>query len=80
MFGSLGFMEIGLIVGVLIILFGAKQLPKLGRAFAETITEFKKVGKDVTDARDEAVGAMEDIEDEARDAVGAPPKRRRTKR
>ena len=77
MFGSLGFAEVAVIVGILILLFGAKQLPKLGRAAAETIAEFRKVGKDLTDAKDEAIDGLEDIEAEARDAVGAPPKRRR---
>lgn len=77
MFGSLGFAEVAMIVGILIVLFGAKQLPKLGKAFAETITEFKGAWRQVTDVKDEAVDAMKDVEDEARDAVGAPPKRRR---
>jgi sec-independent protein translocase protein TatA len=76
MFGSLGLTEILLIVGVVVILFGAKQLPKVGRAMGESIREFRKVGAELTGAADEVRDTVEDLEDDVRETVGAPKKRR----
>lgn len=49
-----GFSEILIIVGVILLFFGARKLPQLGRALGETAKEFKKGLKDdeidVTDA------------------------------
>ncbi len=44
----LGPMELILILLVVILLFGARKLPQLGRAVGETISEFRKSVK--TDA------------------------------
>jgi len=41
MFGRLGPLEIGIIVLVLLLLFGATRLPKLGQAMGKTISEFR---------------------------------------
>lgn len=58
MLGGLGVYEIGIILLIAVILFGPRQLPKLGRALGETIKEFRGVGKEIergtTDATDEA--------------------------
>ena len=40
--GGLGPMELGLIVGVLILLFGASKLPDLARSMGSATGEFKK--------------------------------------
>jgi len=40
-----GPMEIGVIVLVVLLLFGAKRLPEIGRALGEGIREFKKTIK-----------------------------------
>lgn len=45
MFGSLGAAEIGAILLIIIILFGAKRLPAMGRSIGEGIREFRNVGK-----------------------------------
>lgn len=45
--GRIGFMEILLVVLVIILLFGAKKLPEIGRALAETIREFRKASKEI---------------------------------
>ena len=45
--GRIGFMEIIFIVLVIVLLFGAKKLPEIGRALAETIREFRKASKEV---------------------------------
>ncbi len=40
--GSFGIPEIGLILLIVIVLFGASRLPQLGRALGEGITNFKR--------------------------------------
>lgn len=40
-FGGLGGMELGLIMLVLMLVFGAKRLPELGRGLGRGIREFK---------------------------------------
>jgi sec-independent protein translocase protein TatA len=47
MLGSLGMPEILVIAVVLMIIFGPRQLPKLGRSMGETIREWKKAGKEI---------------------------------
>lgn len=42
MFGSLGFWEIMLILGLALLLFGPKRLPEIGRSLGKGIREFKK--------------------------------------
>ena len=46
MFG-LGPLELGIIVSVVVLLFGPKQIPKFARSIAETIKEVKNFNKDV---------------------------------
>jgi sec-independent protein translocase protein TatA len=48
MFGSIGVFELVLILVVVLLLFGAKKLPELGKATGETIRSFRKgiTGKD----------------------------------
>ncbi len=41
-FGNLGIMEIGLILVVVLLLFGARRLPEIGASFGKSIREFKK--------------------------------------
>ena len=41
MFGTLGFWEILLIIGVGAVLFGGKKLPQLGKGLGEGIMNFK---------------------------------------
>lgn len=54
MFGSLGMQELLIIAGVALLIFGPSRLPKMGKAFGETIREFRQVGRDLESARDEA--------------------------
>lgn len=42
MFRNIGTTEILIIVAVLLVLFGGKKLPELGRGIGDTIKEFKK--------------------------------------
>lgn len=51
---NLGPMEIGLIVVVILLLFGATRLPKLGRSMGQSIRGFKKgLQEDLPDSDDE---------------------------
>jgi len=44
--GRIGLTEILVIAVVILILFGAKDLPKIGKAIGEMLKEFKKSVKD----------------------------------
>jgi sec-independent protein translocase protein TatA len=58
--GGLGPMELGLIVGVLILLFGASKLPDLARSMGSATGEFKKgrqqVEEELQSAQEAAAG------------------------
>ncbi|WP_218110240.1 Sec-independent protein translocase subunit TatA/TatB [Oligoflexus tunisiensis] len=43
---GLGWLEIGIIAAVIVLLFGTTKLPKLGGAIGESIKNFKKGVKD----------------------------------
>lgn len=42
----MGFMEMIIIFAVIVLIFGAKKIPELGRAFGRATREFKKGLKD----------------------------------
>lgn len=42
-----GIGEVIIILLVLLLLFGAKRLPEMGRALGKAIREFRKAGKDI---------------------------------
>lgn len=48
MFGTIGWQEILLIFLVVLLLFGARRLPEVGKAFGKGIKEFRNAVKDVT--------------------------------
>lgn len=50
---NIGLPGLILIVVVLLIMFGPNKLPELGRAFGNTLKEFKKATKDLTADDDE---------------------------
>ena len=45
--------EGAIILGVIVLLFGAKKLPELGRSLGQGIKEFKKSSKSLLDDDDE---------------------------
>jgi len=47
--GRIGLPEIIVIALAVLILFGAKRLPEIGRAIGKAIKEFKKAGKEIQD-------------------------------
>lgn len=70
MFQRLGPLEIALILAVLLLLFGAKRLPEIGRSMGKSIREFRGATKGLAD---DAKSGLEDDEDEDAEA------RRKTK-
>ena len=52
MFGALGMPELAIILVICIIIFGPRQLPKLGRMFGDTVRELRGVGKELDDLHD----------------------------
>lgn len=50
MFANIGTTEIIIIVAVIIVLFGAKFLPKMGKSLGESKVELKKATKDLQSA------------------------------
>lgn len=46
MLGNLGVMEIGIIIVILVLLFGAKRIPQVARALGSSFAEFKKGKKE----------------------------------
>lgn len=59
-----------LIIGVIVaLIFGPKQVPKLGKALGETIREFRNVGKELTSARDTLEDEVLDAKRTVRDAL-----------
>lgn len=49
MFGRLGWMEVGLILLVLLVIFGPSKLPQLGKSIGDSLREFKKSTKGLTE-------------------------------
>jgi sec-independent protein translocase protein TatA len=48
MFGTIGWQEILLIFLVVLLLFGARRLPEVGKAFGKGIREFRSAINDVS--------------------------------
>lgn len=53
MFGSLGAPELLIIACVALLIFGPKQLPRLGRSIGETLREFRHVGQEIERGQDD---------------------------
>jgi len=63
MFGTIGWPEIILILLVVLLLFGAKRLPEMGRALGKGIREFKRSIKGIEDELDATEKEEEKNED-----------------
>jgi sec-independent protein translocase protein TatA len=49
MFSNIGIPGLILILVLALIIFGPKKLPEIGRAFGQTLKEFKKSTRELTD-------------------------------
>ncbi len=64
--GSIGMPEILIVAVICCLIFGPRQLPKLGKALGETIKEFRSIGKTLKETGDgieaEVIGVKHSIE------------------
>jgi sec-independent protein translocase protein TatA len=58
MFSNIGIPGLILILTLALIIFGPKKLPEIGRAFGQTLKEFKKSTRELTD------DVMKDVDEE----------------
>ncbi|WP_042349769.1 twin-arginine translocase TatA/TatE family subunit [Bacillus massiliigorillae] len=65
MLSNIGIPGLILILVLALIIFGPKKLPEVGRAFGQTLREFKKSTRDLTS------DVMEDVEDEKKKVTEA---------
>ncbi|PQD97004.1 twin-arginine translocase TatA/TatE family subunit [Pradoshia eiseniae] len=61
MFSNIGIPGLILILLLALIIFGPKKLPEIGRAFGQTLREFKNSTKDLSNE------VMSDLDDSKRD-------------
>jgi sec-independent protein translocase protein TatA len=62
-FGNIGIPGLVLIVFLALIIFGPKKLPEMGRAFGQTLKEFKKSTKELTN---DVVEELKDVKEEVK--------------
>lgn len=48
MFGHLGMPELLVILGIVVLIFGARRIPEIARSMGRGIREFKKAGEEIT--------------------------------
>ena len=63
MFSNIGVPGLLLILVLVLIIFGPKKLPEIGRAFGQTLREFKNSTKELTNE------VMEDLNDVKKEPV-----------
>jgi sec-independent protein translocase protein TatA len=68
MFGGIGIPELLLIFGILLLLFGARKLPEIGRGLGEGIRSFKSSlsGESEEEKKEEKVVKAKEIEAEVK--------------
>ena len=59
MFGSLGMPEIMLIFVVALILFGPRQMPKIGKSLGKALAEFRRASNEFKKTIEDEVAASE---------------------
>lgn len=58
--GNVGPWELALILGIVLIIFGAGKLPDVGRSLGKSITEFRNASKEPEDTGKKAVETSKD--------------------
>ncbi len=66
MLSNIGIPGLILILVLALIIFGPKKLPEIGRAFGQTLKEFKKSTRELTS---DVVGEVEDIKKEVKEVT-----------
>ncbi len=73
--GSIGPWQVIIILAVLVLLFGAKKLPQIGKGMGEALRNFKKSVNDVDDATDITPIASKKSEDVSKTDVRSEEKK-----
>jgi len=77
--GSLGGWELIIILVVVLVIFGPKRLPEMGRSLGKAIREFKSAGKEVqkefTDSIDTETNANKSVNKDDNDDATKPVNR-----
>lgn len=60
MFGSLGGLEVAIIILVILLLFGAKKIPELARGLGQGINEFRKASSEIKKELEKGIDSNED--------------------
>jgi len=58
--GNIGFREIVVVLLIVLLLFGARRIPEVMKAFGRGIREFKKAAKELESTDDEKESGKED--------------------
>lgn len=54
MLGKVGLPELGIILGIVFLIFGPSRLPQFGKAIGQTLKEFRGIKKELAEAGDTA--------------------------
>lgn len=71
--GQLGFQELIIILIIVLVLFGAKRIPEVGKSLGKGIREFKKATREITADLDLDGDADSPAERRRHEAAGPPP-------
>ncbi|OFV99740.1 MAG: twin arginine-targeting protein translocase TatB [Acidobacteria bacterium RIFCSPLOWO2_12_FULL_54_10] len=71
--GNIGFPELIIIFIVVLLLFGPKRLPELGRSLGRGLTEFRRASNDLKNSIEREVESAE-LEKSLREAAQPPAK------
>ena len=62
MFGSIGTMELVVILVIALIVFGPRKLPELGKSLGKSLGEFKRASNDLRNTLEEEIHVEEQAE------------------
>ncbi len=71
--GQLGFQELIIILIIVLVLFGAKRIPEVGKSLGKGIREFKKATREITADLDLDGDADSPGERRRQESAGPPP-------
>ena len=64
MFSKIGMQELLVIGGILLLVFGPAQIPRLGRSLGETLKELRGIKRDLRSSVDDVDAAVRKVRDE----------------
>ena len=73
MFGSIGMPELIIILVIVLIIFGPRKLPELGRSLGKSIGEFKKASNELRSTLEEEIRVEEQRDRQTQTASSTPP-------